>query len=59
LEENKEVGRQSAIHNKGFDMINGASYNLNQNIDFGKIKVGLKTLDDAVLTYGDLTDKSL
>ena len=34
---------QEQIHEKGFDM------NSNYSYEYGKIKVGLKTLDDAVL----------
>ena len=40
--ENKE--RQEAIREKGFDM-NGAT-------DYGKIKVGIKTLEDAIIDLG-------
>lgn len=41
-----EESRQDAIHNKGFDMGNTTQY--------GKMKVGVKTLDDAVLNLGEL-----
>lgn len=40
--ENKD--RQEAIREKGFDM-NGAT-------DYGKIKVGIKTLEDAIIDLG-------
>ena len=40
--ENKD--RQEAIREKGFDM-NGAT-------EYGKIKVGIKTLEDAILDLG-------
>jgi hypothetical protein len=39
------ISRQDAIHTKGFNM--GTQY--------GKIKVGVKTLDDAVINLGSLT----
>ena len=42
LLENKD--RQEAIRDKGFDM-NGAA-------DYGKIKVGIKTLEDAIIDLG-------
>lgn len=41
--ENKD--RQKAIRDKGFDM--------NGTTDYGKIKVGLKTLEDAILNLGN------
>ena len=37
--------RQDEIHNKGFDM---------GTTQYGKIKVGVKTLDDAVLNLGEM-----
>ena len=42
MEDNKD--RQEAIREKGFDM-NGAA-------DYGKIKVGIKTLEDAIINLG-------
>jgi len=48
-----EKSRTEFIHEKGFDMVNN-------NAEFKKVKVGLKTLEDATLnlgsfkTYGDL-----
>ena len=41
--------RQNAIHEKGFDM--GQTH-------FGKIKVGVKTLDDAILSLGEIRGAS-
>ena len=41
--ENKD--RQKAIRDKGF--------NMNGTTDYGKIKVGLKTLEDAILNLGN------
>ena len=43
------VARQDAIHEKGFDM---------GQTQFGKIKVGVKTLDDAVLNLGEIRSAS-
>ena len=43
-EVNEPISRQDAIHTKGFNM--GTQY--------GKIKVGVKTLDDAVINLGSL-----
>ncbi|MDD7756453.1 MAG: hypothetical protein PUJ51_18355 [Clostridiales bacterium] len=47
--------RAEQIHAKGFDLYGGRyNYNYNDPIDYGrKIKVGTKTLDDAVLKLGD------
>ena len=47
--ENKE--RQEAIREKGFDM-NGAT-------DYGKIKVGIKTLEDAIIDLASNDDKKI
>jgi hypothetical protein len=43
------LNKQELIHSKGFKM--GQPENI---IDYGKIKVGMKTLDDAVLNLGVL-----
>ena len=43
--------RQEEIRSKGFDMINSRR-GYEGPIDYGKIKVGTKTLDDAVLNLG-------
>ena len=40
-----DESRQDAIHNKGFDM---------GTTQYGKMKVGVKTLDDATLDLGYL-----
>ena len=42
------------IHNKGFNMSGAAGLNAEGRLDYSKIKVGPKTLDDAVLTLGAL-----
>lgn len=56
------MNRQEAIHSKGFNMghLDGGI------VDYGKIKVGVKNLDDAVLNLGSLktaerayTDKAM
>jgi len=46
--ENKD--RQEAIRKKGFDMNGAADYS--ETTDYGKIKVGLKTLEDAIIDLG-------
>jgi hypothetical protein len=38
--------RQESIHEMGFDM------NDNSKTEYGKIKVGVKTLEDAILDIG-------
>ena len=45
--------RSEEIHKKGFDMINDT-----YSTEYGKIKVGLKTLDNAVLSLNGMA-KSL
>lgn len=45
--------RQEEIRSKGFDMINSRR-GYEGPIDYGKIKVGTKTLDDAVLNLGSM-----
>ena len=42
------MNRQEQIYSKGFNMNN------NSNIDYSKVKVGVKTLDDAILNLGAL-----
>ena len=44
-----DESRQDAIHNKGFDM---------GTTQYGKMKVGVKTLDDAVLNLGEIRSAS-
>ena len=43
--------RQEAIHNKGFSM-NNRRQTYEGPIDYGKIKIGTKTVEDAVLQLG-------
>lgn len=45
--------RQEEIRSKGFDMINSRR-GYEGPMDYGKIKVGTKTLDDAVLNLGSM-----
>ena len=45
--------KQEQIHSKGFNMLNN-HYGYEGPVDYSKIKVGLKTLDDAVLSLGSL-----
>lgn len=46
-----ELSRQEQIHKKGFSLTN-------RPVEYGKIKVGVKTLDDAVLTLGQLNNRT-
>ena len=49
--------RMAQIKQKGFNMARIATDDTNEHYvprNFEKIKVGLKTLDDAVISYGDL-----
>ena len=53
------INRKEEIKKKGFSIEianNNDTQNLNpfEAVDFSKIKVGAKTLDDAVYTLGDL-----
>ena len=47
---------QEEIHSKGFDIINSSLSNIRTDdvIDYNKIKLGVKTLEDAVLNLGDI-----
>jgi hypothetical protein len=47
MDEEKTI--QEAIHEKGFDLINGAL-----PTDYNKVKVGVKTVEDATLQLGSL-----
>jgi hypothetical protein len=44
------------IHDKGFNMIERpvSEYRNSENLDFSKIKVGVKSLQDAILDLGSL-----
>ena len=59
------INRKEEIKKKGFSMefaSNNGTQNLDTlNVDFSKIKIGAKTLDDAILTLGDFkkVDKHL
>lgn len=46
--------RQEEIRSKGFDIFAGGPTEYNMPAKYGKIKVGTKTLDDAVLNLGTL-----
>jgi hypothetical protein len=50
--------RQELIHSKGFAMGNNYIYNGTGNsediVNYNKIKVGVKTLEDAIYNLGDL-----
>lgn len=53
----KELSRNEQIHQKGFDMSNDTTFNYKDapdTLDFNKIKVGIKNLDDAVLDLGSI-----
>ena len=45
------MSRQEEIRNKGFDM-----YNTSREVgnEYGRIKVGVKTIDDAIIHLGNL-----
>jgi hypothetical protein len=45
--EEEQMNRQEFIRSKGFDLMSRRP-----NVEYGKIKVGTKTLDDAVLNLG-------
>jgi hypothetical protein len=51
------INRKEEIKRKGFsiEIANNDTQSLNsfETTDFSKIKVGAKTLDDAILTLGD------
>ena len=57
------INRKEAIKKKGFNMLsrqdNDAINSESQvgfvPVDFGKIKIGAKTLEDAVIDYGDFS----
>jgi hypothetical protein len=50
MEIKEDLGyRQMDIHSKGFDMRESGSIN-----EYGKVKVGLRSLDDAILSLGSL-----
>ena len=46
--------RQDAIHNKGFSMSQRRMYDLEGAVDYGKMKVGTKTVEDAILNLGSM-----
>ena len=48
----KTISRAEEIHSKGFDLHDYSNYD--PTTEFKKIKVGVKTLDDAVLNLGSL-----
>ena len=52
MDEIKE--RQEQIHEKGFNMSAATGLDAEGHLDYSKIKVGPKTLDDAILTLGTL-----
>lgn len=57
MEEEKTLSRNEEIHKKGFDMNHDNRYNYHdapETLDFNKIKVGIKNLDDAVLDLGSI-----
>lgn len=58
LDTEKTLTRNEKIHQKGFSMTrdNGDYRNMPDNLDFSKIKVGLKNLDDAILDLGALKE---
>jgi hypothetical protein len=51
--------KQAAIHNKGFNMAQEVITPTGDLTEYGKIKVGLKTVDDAVMELGAFTSKRI
>ena len=47
--------RQDAIHSKGFSMTQRRMYDLEGAVDYGKMKVGTKTVEDAILNLGSMS----
>ena len=54
----EEKTRSEKIHDKGFSMNNNANNfnytNIPENMNFNKIKVGAKNLEDAILDLGSI-----
>jgi len=59
LDEAIEKSRQETIHDKGFDLFNFNYTEEGKVIDYGKIKVGVKQLEDALLDLGTLKQTKL
>ena len=47
--------RNDDIHAKGFNMISTRPVDGRNPIDYSKIRVGVKSLDDAVINFGELS----
>ena len=47
----EDLTKQELIHNKGFNIFRGDA---NHELDYGRIKVGPKELEDAIITFGSL-----
>jgi hypothetical protein len=55
LDEKDLKSRQDAIHNKGFDLFNFSNFNDDEQItEYGRMKVGVKQLEDAIINIGSL-----
>jgi hypothetical protein len=56
-----QTTRQDTIHAQGFDLFNFASPVINENgvVEYNKIKVGVKQLEDALLDLGTLKETKL
>lgn len=57
MENEKTLSRKEEIHSKGFDMTRDSRYNYHEapeTLDFNKIRVGVKKLEDAVLDLGSI-----
>lgn len=56
--------REDQIHTKGFDIFSGSHNNyytqepISPTLDYGRIKVGVKNLDDAVISLGSIKNSA-
>ena len=53
------IDKQAAIHNKGFNMTQETFTPTGDVTDYGKIKIGLKAVNDAVLELGTFTSPKM
>ena len=54
MDNEQEMSREDIIHAKGFNMISNDYYDNTIPNEYKKIKVGVKSLEDAVLNLGNL-----
>jgi len=48
-----ELNKQEQIHNKGFNIFRGGAQG-SRDLEYGRIKVGPKEVEDAILSFGFL-----